>query len=135
MPDLTYPRFEGRRVLIVEDEYVIAMEIAGILEDCGAEIVGPAGSVSLAIQLIAQEAPIDAAVLDVNLGRERVFPVAETLNLRNIPFVFATGYDASLLVGFETSPRLEKPLDPRAMAWTISKLVDSGDGGRGRPFV
>ncbi|HEX8471410.1 MAG TPA: response regulator, partial [Brevundimonas sp.] len=90
MPDLTYPRFEGRRVLIVEDEYVIAMEIAGILEDCGAEIVGPAGSVSLAIQLIAQEAPIDAAVLDVNLGRERVFPVAETLNLRNIPFVFAT---------------------------------------------
>lgn len=81
----------GRRILIVEDESLVAMLLETILEDLGCETIGPAGSVTEGTSLASENA-IDAALLDVNVAGELVFPVAENLKQRGIPFVFSTGY-------------------------------------------
>ena len=83
----------GRSILVVEDDYMIAQDVQEELEDAGAAVVGPVPSVGDALRLIGSE-PIDAAVLDVNLGEERSFPIAEALEARAIPFLFATGYNS-----------------------------------------
>lgn len=80
-----------KRVLVVEDEMMVAMMIEDMLIDLGFDVVGPAMRLVNALQL-AEIEPIDAAVLDVNLGSEKSFPVAEALRSRGIPFIFATGY-------------------------------------------
>ena len=84
----------GRSILVVEDDYMIAQDVQSDLESAGAAVVGPVPSVSEALQLIESQT-IDAAVLDVNLGEERSFPVAEALEERAIPFLFATGYNSA----------------------------------------
>jgi DNA-binding response OmpR family regulator len=75
-------------VLVVEDELFIGLELKACLEDAGFLVLGPAGSVRDALNLITKRRP-DAAVLDVNLGREKVTPVADRLNLLDVPFVIA----------------------------------------------
>ncbi len=110
-PDLA-SAVRGRRILVVEDEYVLAQDLRLELEDAGAEVLGPAPSVAEALALLAREAPPDAAILDVNLGGELVFPVAEALRERGVPFMFATGYDrSSLPPAYADVPRCEKPFD------------------------
>jgi CheY-like chemotaxis protein len=79
------------RILIVEDEMLVAMNIEDMLLDLGHEVAGIASRLAPAVAL-AKEAEIDAAVLDVNLAGETSFPVAEVLDGRGIPFLFATGY-------------------------------------------
>ncbi len=86
----------GRRVLVAEDDYVIADALCQELEAAGAEVAGPAPDVAAALALLAQGA-IDAAVLDVNLRGEMAWPVADALLARGVPFVFATGYDVSVI--------------------------------------
>lgn len=81
------------RILVVEDEVLVAQLLADQLEDLGCEVVGPAGRVSEALEVLAAEA-VDAAVLDVNIAGEKVFPVADALAARGVPFVFATAYGA-----------------------------------------
>ena len=81
----------GKRILVVEDDFVIARLVADMLGDHGASVVGPVGRLPRALALIDQE-PIDAAVLDINLAGTMVFPLASELNRRNVPFLFATGY-------------------------------------------
>ncbi|CAN7692815.1 response regulator [Rhizobium sp. LjRoot98] len=88
---------EGRRILVVEDEYILASELCDELEREGAIVVGPVGQLEKAIELIEATDRIDYAILDVNLGNEPVFPVADLLAKRKVPFVFATGYDASIM--------------------------------------
>lgn len=85
---------QGRSILVVEDEYLIAEDIRAELERAGATVVGPAPSVRKALRLIESE-PVDAAVLDVNLGREMSFPIAEALKARAVPFLFSTGYNST----------------------------------------
>ena len=112
MLDLVQPPWRGRRVLVVEDEYVIAQDLKSSLENAGAEVLGPVPSVARAMALLDADAAPDAAILDVNLGTEDVFPVAEALRERGVPFVFATGYDAwSLPSAYAEVPRWEKPFD------------------------
>lgn len=82
---------EGKRILIVEDEFFIAATASQLLEDLGAVIVGPASTVPQALAL-AQSEDIDAALLDVNLYGDSSAPVAAMLRARGIPVVFATGY-------------------------------------------
>lgn len=84
--------FAGKRILIVEDEAVIAFALEDILTDLGATVVGPAGRMEEACGLAEGEA-IDAAILDVNLNYQPSYPVATILRARGIPFAFATGYD------------------------------------------
>lgn len=103
----------GRRVLLVEDEYFIAEDMACQLEAGGAEVVGPAASVDAAIGLIEQTERIDGAVVDVNLQGVMSWPVADALLRRGVPFVFATGYDrASIPERYSEIACCEKPVDP-----------------------
>ncbi|MDP3195041.1 response regulator [Tabrizicola sp.] len=81
----------GRRILVVEDEFLIATVLCDMLQDSGAVVVGPAATVPAAMQLL-QEDPVDAALLDMNLNGQWSDPVAEDLQQRRIPFVFTTGY-------------------------------------------
>jgi CheY-like chemotaxis protein len=83
------------RILVVEDEYLIAMNLADALESAGSVVVGPVPSVDKAMQTIDSESRIDAAVVDVNLGGVMAYPVADALLARKIPFVFTSGYEDS----------------------------------------
>ena len=106
----------GRRVLVVEDEYILAEDLRQELEDQGAEVMGPVPSVAEALDLLQQGPAPDIAVLDVNLQGERVYPVADALRSRAIPFIFATGYDAwSIPPAYADVPRAEKPLALREL--------------------
>lgn len=82
---------QGKRILLVEDEAVIAFAVEDMLVELGYTVVGPAYRVEEALKL-AQDAEIDAAILDVNLNDGRSYEVAEVLKDRQIPFLFATGY-------------------------------------------
>ena len=86
-----------RRILIVEDEYLIAMSLQDALENAGSVVVGPVPSVDKAIKTIESEPHIDAAILDVNLGGVLAYPVADMLIARKIPFVFTSGYEDNVL--------------------------------------
>jgi len=113
MADLAPGCLKGRCLLVVEDEYLIAADLASSLESLGVEVVGPAASVEEALSLIENSRNrLDGAVLDINLGDERVYPVAEALRARDVPFVFTTGYDAiAVPPAYASSPRCEKPVD------------------------
>lgn len=83
----------GYRVLLVEDEYFLAQELLEVFQSRGAEVVGPVPSVDEALDLITATPRLDGAVLDINLQGEMVYTVADALEARGVPFVFATGYD------------------------------------------
>ena len=104
-----------KNVLIVEDEYLIAMDLENTLREQGAHVVGPAASVDEALELLAH-AHVDCAVLDVNLQGERIYAVADSLRVAGIPYVFATGYAPSTIApGYEDVPCLTKPFDPEVV--------------------
>ncbi|MEN9709252.1 MAG: hypothetical protein RIQ68_1660 [Pseudomonadota bacterium] len=88
-----YPELLGRRILIVEDEPMIAMTLEDMLGDAGCRVAGTASQIADALQLIAGGG-IDGAVLDVNLGAEKIGPVADELARLGSPFIFTTGYGA-----------------------------------------
>jgi two-component SAPR family response regulator len=112
------------RVLIVEDEYMLAMDLAQVLSEHHVDVIGPVPSVSDAILLIERDPAIDAAVLDVNLSGESVFPVAEVLQARSIPFVFTTGYERSALpTRYKDVVCCEKPFDAEAIARAIDSQI------------
>jgi CheY-like chemotaxis protein len=115
----------GRRLLVVEDEYIVADDFALRLQDVGAIVLGPVPSVREALELVMSEGDrLDAALLDVNLGGEFVYPVAEELSSRGIPFVFTTGYDASAIIpAYANAPRCEKPIDPTLLARVLSRAA------------
>jgi DNA-binding response OmpR family regulator len=103
---------QGRRVLIVEDDYFLAEDMRAYFEREGAEVVGPVGRVSDALSLATSGKP-DGAVLDINLAGEMVYPVADALRARNVPFVFVTGYDAEIIpTAYAEVTRCEKPVEP-----------------------
>jgi DNA-binding response OmpR family regulator len=99
-----------KRILVVEDDYLVAMDIARALERAGAEVIGPAPAVEAALDALARSMP-DGAILDINLGGEMAFPVADALMARGVPFIFATGYDAQVIpLRFTHVKRCEKPM-------------------------
>jgi CheY-like chemotaxis protein len=83
----------GRRVLLVEDEYLLAKWMTDEFGRLGIETVGPVGSVERALELVAHSEHLDGAVLDINVSGDLVFPVADALRVRGVAFVFTTGYD------------------------------------------
>jgi DNA-binding response OmpR family regulator len=112
------------RVLVVEDEWLIADMLEEALRESGFEVAGPAPTVKRALELLAEGA-LDAAVLDVSLNREPSFPVAEALAERGVPFVFMTGYaEADLPVEFRSRPILHKPFAPEALTSHVSRLLE-----------
>ena len=112
----------GRCLLVVEDEYLIAVDLTASLESLGVQVIGPAASVEEALSLVDNNSDrIDGAVLDINLRNERVYPVADALSARGVPFVFTTGYDAVALPNsYDRAPRCEKPVDPAQLVRCLS---------------
>lgn len=112
------------RVLVVEDEYMLADELQFELEDAGARVIGPVGSVAGALDLIGSEAQLDGAILDVNLGGDMVFPVADLLLGRGVPIVFTTGYDQSAIPSrYSEVVRCEKPINIRLITAALGRAV------------
>lgn len=119
------PALGGCRILIVEDRYLIAAELADEVERGGAEVVGPVGDVAAACKLIAERA-IDCALLDVNLEGELAYPLAEALRIKGVPFIFLTGYDREILPeAWRDCPRLTKPVSGRVLRERLAALCDS----------
>lgn len=107
----------GRKILEVEDDYMIASELADILRDEGAEVIGPVASLEEATQLVHTAQAIDGALLDVNLRGEMAFPVADALLEREVPFVFATGYGGDAIPArYAHVTRCEKPVTLSSLA-------------------
>lgn len=100
---------QGLRVLVVEDEFLVAMDIELMLQQCGCAVVGPIADLATALRTV-QEGGFDFALLDVNLGGEPVTAVAEALQAQAVPMVFCTGYQAgNLPERFAGAPTLKKP--------------------------
>jgi CheY-like chemotaxis protein len=100
----------GRRILVVEDEALVAILMRDVLCELGFAVVGPVATMAQALAA-AREAPIDAAILDVNVGGEAIYPVADALAARGLPFVFVTGYSADAIERrYARVPVLEKPI-------------------------
>lgn len=117
-------RLDGRRVLVVEDNAVVAMALVEALARAGCTAVGPAATVDAALRMIRGEA-VDGACLDVDLQGQVVFPVAEALAARNVPFVFCTGFgDLGLPSGrWAEVPLLRKPVSPQELAAALSRVL------------
>ncbi|MBI5260801.1 MAG: response regulator [Bradyrhizobium sp.] len=114
----------GRRVLVVEDEYFLADDISRELNLVGAQILGPVNQIDEASTLLESGERVDAAVLDVNVASEMVFPLARALRSRNVPFLFTTGYDRNVVAPeFDDVVLLSKPLDIAALVRELSDLL------------
>jgi CheY-like chemotaxis protein len=124
MSDKITPGLSGKRLLVAEDDYMIAGELADALRDLGAEIVGPAQSLERALALAQDVSELDGAILDINLRNEHVYPVVDLLQPRGIPVVFATGYDQSAIPHrYAAIPRLQKPVQPHHLAVLLTRGV------------
>jgi CheY-like chemotaxis protein len=114
---------EGRRILVVEDAPMIALDLEEMLRDLGWDVVGPTGNFAIALQLATDE-PLDAAVVDINIRGGKVYPVARTLAARGIPFLLASGYaDRTLPPDLADRPCLEKPYNPANLERMLGELV------------
>ena len=114
----------ARRILVVEDEYMLAADLEMELLDAGAIVLGPFGTVETTIEFIGMEQKIDGAILDVNLRGEMIFPAADLLIERGVPFVLTTGYDASVIpLRFKHCAQFEKPFSMAKMVQTIQRLI------------
>lgn len=114
-----------KSVLVVEDEYLIAMDLQDMLERNGWRVVGPAATVQAALALLDDELPA-VALLDVNLGRELVTPVAAALKVRGVPFALASAYGRPGLIGgpfLAGIPNVGKPTDEKRLLATLTELT------------
>ena len=117
------------RILVVEDAYFIADDIGAALRGAGAVVVGPAPNGRIALSLLSSER-VDAAVLDINLNGETVYPVADTLRARGKPFVFASGYaKSSIPEAYRDIALLEKPVDSRRLIAVLPTLIAKARAG------
>jgi len=120
---LTMATLAGRRILVVEDELLVAMTLEDILHSEKCIIVGPFPRLEPALK-VARLEPLDAAILDINLAGERVDPIAKALAERNIPFLFTTGYDRSMLPAEHANrPALMKPFRPAQLTDGLLALL------------
>ncbi|MBU3076415.1 response regulator [Sphingomonas quercus] len=112
----------GRRILVVEDEAVVAMLLEDMLIDLGCEIVGPVANVEQALAVLDAET-VDAAVLDVNLNGQPSYRIADALADRGRPFLFITGYgEAGLDDGYRQRPVVQKPFTRERLAQALGGL-------------
>jgi len=112
----------GLKVLVVEDEAIIALMVEDLLGDMGCKVVGPAGELSQAFA-IAERCDFDCAILDVNLGGQRVDPFVDLLKARGAPFIFATGYGvAGVREEDRAWPVLLKPINRRRLGEALGRL-------------
>jgi DNA-binding response OmpR family regulator len=115
----------GRRVLIVEDEMLVAMELESVLKQQGCAVLGPAHTVARALALLDHERP-EAALLDLNLNGESAIPVAVALSAHGVPFVLVTGFrqTQSQEPELQGAPRVDKPVDDGELVRTLARVLD-----------
>jgi DNA-binding response OmpR family regulator len=114
-----------KTVLIVEDEFLIAMDLKELLEHHGWRVIGPAASVDGALRLLEREFP-SVALLDIHLRNELVTPIAERLKERNVPFALASAYDRPERLGGEVlagAPNVGKPIEERSLLAALTQLT------------
>src|ERR1700746_1504996 len=122
---MTAKRPQGGSVFLVEDEVMIRMMVADMLQELGYSIAAEAGEISEAIRL-AQSADFDLAILDVNVNGKVISPVADLIKARNRPFIFATGYGSSgLPEEYRDRPSLQKPFQIETLARVIENTLKS----------
>jgi CheY-like chemotaxis protein len=113
----------GRRILVVEDEAILAWALQDMLTGYGYEVVGPAARVSQALDLIGREA-VDAAVLDVNLNGQKCYPIADALVARGVPFLFSTAYSSEgIEKDYRHHTKLQKPFSAPDLAKALAALL------------
>lgn len=113
-------KLAGLRVLVVEDEMLVCMDIEDMLEEVGCKVVGPAARVSDALAILDTE-PVDIALLDVNLGREKSYPIADRLARSGTPFLLSTGY-AEVDPPYNDHLRLQKPFSRKHLTEVLEEL-------------
>jgi CheY-like chemotaxis protein len=118
--------FDGRKVLIVEDSYLASIDLKRRLEGKGAAVVGPVPDLATALAVVSQADALDAAILDINLGEDLVYPVAELLQERRIPFVFSSeGEEVTIPSSQQGTVEVGKPADLHAAGAAL--FVDEQD--------
>ena len=118
-------RLSNRRILVIEDEFFVGVDLVEELEREGAEAFGPVSNFNEALSLVEEKgAELDAAILDINLHGEFAFPVALALEFRRVPFVFATAHDhRSLPKRYSHIPHCQKPISPEGVVGALLKLL------------
>jgi two-component system, response regulator PdtaR len=115
------------RILIAEDEFLVGIQLEEELRSAGCSIIGPFGTLEKAT-LAASRQGFDLALLDINLNGDRVYPLADELSARGVPFIFLSGYlSAALPERFRASPQIAKPHDPAALIRAIRAAVPQAD--------
>lgn len=122
-PAQTADAIAGARILVVEDSPVVAPFTADVLDELGCTVVGPAPNMAAARELI-EEGAFDAALMDVHIRGERVFPLCELLEAKGIPFILTSGYgDWQVPEKLESRPRLQKPYTIAEVEKALKKLL------------
>jgi CheY-like chemotaxis protein len=125
----TQTALRGRSILIVEDDCVTAMDLAETLSAAGAQIVGPAGTIESALELLRPGPQLDIALLDVEVDGSFVFDIADELVKRDVPIIFTTGYERSEIPPrFHAARHCEKPVGIAAIARALSEELARGSG-------
>lgn len=119
------PSLHGARILVVEDEAILAMELAAILKGAGAEIIGPCNTVAEALALSARTLDIAAAVLDVRIGRNTIAPVARQLAGNGTPFMFYTRQIARdpTVAEWLDHKIIAKPADAATLVFAVAEMI------------
>ncbi len=116
----------GRRIVLVEDEYMLASELADELAELGAVVLGPVGTLAEALALIGAQPQLDGGIIDMNLGGEMAYEVADLLIGRGVPLVLTTGYDLSALPSrYSHVARCEKPVDLTRVMKALGTAIDA----------
>jgi len=119
--------FGGRRIMVVEDDYLVVTDLIERLQAMGADVVGPVPNLEKAFERLDRLPDIAGAVLDLNVAGEMVFPLAEELKRRSVPFIFATGYDDDAIPAeYAQVQRFSKPTSDTEIATALLDVVGNG---------
>jgi CheY-like chemotaxis protein len=113
----------GGRVLVCDDNLLMADVVAEFLRECGLEPMGPVGRLESAMRM-ARERALDGAILDINLNGRPCFPICAILSARRIPFIFLTGYpQAAISIEYRAAPLVAKPFEPTEMKEVLAHML------------
>lgn len=120
--------WHGGRVLVCDDNLLMADVVAEFLRDCSLEAVGPVGDLESAVRM-ARERALDGAILDINLKGQPCFPICAILSARRIPFIFLTGYpEAAIPIEYRGVPVITKPFEPTEMKEVLADMLGLPQG-------
>ncbi|SEP24420.1 CheY chemotaxis protein or a CheY-like REC (receiver) domain [Rhodospirillales bacterium URHD0017] len=120
--------WHGGRVLVCDDNLLMADVVAEFLRECGLKQMGPVARLESAVQM-ARERALDGAILDINLNGRPCFPICAILSARRIPFMFLTGYpQATIPVEYRGAPLIAKPFEPAEMKEVLAHMLDLPEG-------